>query len=124
MPRPRPAERRPDPPPLEADEPRVAAVGTVVFTAGLVAALVLRDRLAEAGLEWLVWSCVTGIVLGLVGSVYTRRRREALARGTVPAEREAHQPELPVRKPHTGTGQPAAEKPAPTGVPGQARPTR
>lgn len=124
MPRPRPAERRPDPPPLEADEPRVAAVGTVVFTVGLLASLAFRDRLAAAGLEWMVWSCVTGIVLGLVGSVYTRRRREALARGTVPAEREAHQPELPVRKPHTGAPQAGAGQPAASGVPGQSRPAR
>lgn len=101
MPSARYPDRRPDPDPLEADEPKVVAVGTALFTAALLALLLVRDRLEAAGTEWLIGSCVTGIVLGLVGLVYTRRRRDAVVRRRTP-ERDAVQPELPVRRPHRG----------------------
>jgi hypothetical protein len=99
VPRPRHADRRPDPEPLEADEPKVVAVGTVLFTVALLVLLLVRERLEAAGTEWLIGSSVTGIVLGLVGLVYTRRRRDALVRRRTP-ERDAVQPELPVSQPH------------------------
>lgn len=114
MSRDRHSDRRPDPEPLEADEPRVVAVGTGLFTVALLGLLAVRDRLEAAGTEWLIGSCVTGIVLGLVGLAYTRRRRDELVRRRVP-ERDAVQPELPVCQP-----QPA---PAPADRPDLAPPS-
>ena len=74
-------------------------VGTALFSVTLAVLLLSIGQLRANGTEWLVWSCVTGIVLGLVGLVYTRRRREALTRHAVPPERMARQPEPPVRRP-------------------------
>ncbi|WP_203230841.1 hypothetical protein, partial [Agromyces humi] len=34
-----------------------------------------------AGLGWLVWACVTGVVLGLVGLVVVQVIRRRIARG-------------------------------------------
>lgn len=98
MPR-RPRPVHPEPEPLEADEVKVAAVGTALFALTLLALLPFLDRLEAAGLDWLLWSCVTGIVLGLLGLVYTRRRRDRQARRDVLPEREARQPEPPVGRP-------------------------
>ena len=48
--------------------------GTIAWGVALVACLVLRDQLADTGRTWWLWVCVAGIVLGLAGVVFVRRR--------------------------------------------------
>jgi len=54
-------------------------VGTVVWGVALVVTLLLRDRLAEHGTQWWVWTCAVGFGLGLFGCWWVRRRRARLA---------------------------------------------
>jgi len=73
------SERRPDPAPARADARKAVLVGTLAWILALAAALAFRAPLQEAGLGWLVWAAVTGVVLGLIGLVVvqlTRRRRD------------------------------------------------
>ncbi len=75
-----PPPRRPDPPPLETNEVRVAYIGTAVWLAGLVLTLVFHDRLADHGHGDWVWIALCGFGLGLVAIRYFVRRRAALRR--------------------------------------------
>jgi len=52
-------------------------VGTAIWAVALLVATAMRDRLRAAGDGWWLWVCVTGLVLGLLGSVWVRRRRSA-----------------------------------------------
>lgn len=56
------------PPPLEGNDRRAAAIGTVVWAVALVVllALVLAGQLA-ASQHWWIWTCVTGVGLGVFG---------------------------------------------------------
>jgi hypothetical protein len=74
------AERRPDPEPARADARKALLVGTVAWILGLGATLIFRTQLVEAGLDWLVWACVTGAGLGLVGLVVVQGIRWRIAR--------------------------------------------
>ncbi|HEY8479465.1 MAG TPA: DUF2530 domain-containing protein [Spirillospora sp.] len=53
--------RRPDPPPLEVNEIKIAAVGTVAWAVAL-AVLFLVGLPPEN--RWWLWVCVAGIVIG------------------------------------------------------------
>jgi hypothetical protein len=72
-------ERRPDPPPLETDDVRIVAGGTVLWAVAFVVLLALRltDHEIHA---WWIEMCAAGALLGLVGVRYCVRRRNALAR--------------------------------------------
>lgn len=72
------APRRPDPEPLETDDVKVVALGTVLWAVALVAALLLRGRLDEDGRGSWVWVAAAGLALGLIGIRHVRRRRSAL----------------------------------------------
>ena len=63
-----------------ADAVLPVTVGTVAWAVALVVATLMRGRLRAAGDGWWIWVCVTGLVLGLLGSVWVRRRR-AVYRG-------------------------------------------
>lgn len=67
--------RRPDPAPIETHDLTVVTLGTVLWAAGLLAALVLRDRLGDDGRADWVWILAAGVFLGLVGIRHVRRRR-------------------------------------------------
>lgn len=69
-----PHERRPDPEPLPTDDRKAVLVGTVVWLVLLVAALVMRDALVEAGRAWWIWTCAAGAGLGLLGLAYLHHR--------------------------------------------------
>ena len=56
----------------------VVTVGTALWAVGLVATLVLHDRLSEHGNGDWVWIMAAGLFLGLVGIRHVRRRRTAL----------------------------------------------
>lgn len=65
--------------PLDVDGVGAVAVGTVAWTLALVACLVLRGPLADAGRGWWTWVCLAGALLGAAGYVFVRRRRTAYA---------------------------------------------
>ncbi|GLW63876.1 hypothetical protein Arub01_21200 [Actinomadura rubrobrunea] len=69
--------RRPDPPPLETDDVRVAAVGTVAWAVALAVLLIvgLPDEH-----RWWLWVCAAGIATGLFGIWYIPRLQRARAR--------------------------------------------
>jgi O-antigen/teichoic acid export membrane protein len=66
--------------PLDVDAVRTVQVGTALWAAALVVAVVQRHRLVDDGHQWWLWTCVAGLVLGLIGIVITTRRRARLAR--------------------------------------------
>lgn len=70
---------RPDPEPLELDDTRVVAVGTLLWLVALVALLVAALLGADVH-GWWVAMCACGAVLGLCGLRYVARRKQALRR--------------------------------------------
>jgi hypothetical protein len=75
---------------MESDDVLVITVGTALWAVGLVATLVLHDRLSEHGNGDWVWIMAAGLFLGLVGIRYVRRRRTALRAGqTDPSRTDA-----------------------------------
>ena len=69
------SERRPDPVPARADARKAALAGTAVWAVALVVSLVFRAQLVEAGLDWLMWAALVGMVLGVIGLVVVQLRR-------------------------------------------------
>ncbi|WP_249666156.1 DUF2530 domain-containing protein [Nocardioides faecalis] len=61
--------------PLDVDGVRTVQVGTVLFVVAFLALLPFWGRLEEAQNTWLLWMCLTGAGLGLIGSAYCKRRR-------------------------------------------------
>lgn len=73
------APRRPDPEPLELDDTRVVAVGTLLWLVALVALLV-ADLFGADVHGWWTAMCACGAVLGVCGLRYVARRKQAIAR--------------------------------------------
>lgn len=71
-------DHRPAPEPMETDEVRVVAAGTVLFAIGLVLTVVLHGRLEDDGRGDWVWIMACGVLLGLIGLRTVRRRRVTL----------------------------------------------
>jgi hypothetical protein len=71
--------RRPDPEPLELDDTRVVAAGTLAWLLALVA-LVVADLFGAEVHGWWLAMCGCGALLGVVGLRYVARRKQALAR--------------------------------------------
>ena len=74
------SERRPDPAPARADARKAVLVGTIAWLVALVVALVFRTQLEAAGLGWLLWAALTGLVLGVIGLVVVQLIRRRAAR--------------------------------------------
>jgi Protein of unknown function (DUF2530) len=74
------SERRPDPEPARADARKALLVGTAAWLVALVVALVVRAQLEDAGLGWLVWAALAGVVLGVIGLVVVQLIRRRIAR--------------------------------------------
>lgn len=70
----RSGDRRPDPAPLPTDDRRVVLVGTAIWAALFVVALIARPALVDRGHGWWVWTPLVGVALGLYGLRYLRRR--------------------------------------------------
>lgn len=72
--------RRPDPPPLETNDTIVVLLGTCLWAGALVvlAVLELTDRVEVHG--WWLGMCGYGILLGVFGLWFVRRRHQAIAR--------------------------------------------
>ena len=69
------SERRQDPPPVKTDDRKAILVGLVGWLLGLVGLLFFTGALAAAGHTWWLFTCATGIGLGLLALVYTNSRR-------------------------------------------------
>jgi len=68
------SERRTDPPPVKTDDRKAVFAGLVIWIVATVVYLLVYavGGTADAGV---VWTCTAGIGLGLIGLVYTERRR-------------------------------------------------
>jgi hypothetical protein len=71
--------RRAAPPPLEANDQLVAAVGTAAWAVALVILLILREQI-PADQRWWIWTCAAGLAMGLFGLWYVPRLKRARAR--------------------------------------------
>jgi Protein of unknown function (DUF2530) len=74
-------ERRPTPPPREADDRQVTATITTGWAIALVVLLVLRSEL-PADVRWWLWTCAIGVLMGLFGLWYVpllKRKRARMA---------------------------------------------
>jgi hypothetical protein len=74
--------RRPAPPPLEANDQLVTAVITAGWLIALIVLLAVRADIRPAD-RWWIWTCVTGLGLGVFGLLYVphlKRSRERAAR--------------------------------------------
>ena len=80
-------DRRPAPPPLEANDELVTAVITACWAIALLVLFLLRGELPEAS-RWWLWTCLAGFVMGLFGLWYVPRMKRSRARA---AERRAQQ---------------------------------
>ena len=63
------------------------AVGTAVWGLLFVIGLFLRPDLVDSGRGWWIWSAVSGVVLGVFGTLYLRRRQARILK------RAAQEPE-------------------------------
>jgi hypothetical protein len=77
--------RRPAPPPLEANDQLVTAVITAGWAIALVMLLIVYRQL-PSGQRWWIWTCASGLVMGLFGLWYVPRLKRT--RGGL-AERRA-----------------------------------
>jgi len=73
------SDRRPAPPPLEANDQLVTAVITAAWAVALVVVFFLRDQLPAGG-RWWLWTCLAGLVMGLFGLWYVPRMKRSRAR--------------------------------------------
>ena len=68
------SERRPDPEPVKTDDRKAMLVGMVLWIVGLAMLLLFIEPLNAAGNLWWLWTAVAGLVLGLIGLIYTQVR--------------------------------------------------
>jgi Protein of unknown function (DUF2530) len=74
--------RRPTPVPLEANDQMVNGVITAAWAVALITLLAVRTDIPPAD-RWWIWTCVTGLGLGIFGLLYVphlKRSRERAAR--------------------------------------------
>ena len=71
--------RRPSPDPLEANDQVVAAVITGGWVIALIVLLAVRTDIPASD-RWWIWTCVTGVGLGLFGLLYVPLLKRSRAR--------------------------------------------
>ena len=72
-------ETRPAPPPLEANDQLVTVTGTAGWALALIVLLIIRGKLPAAD-RWWIWTCATGLAMGLFALWYVPRFKRARAR--------------------------------------------
>jgi hypothetical protein len=77
--------RRASPEPLEANDQLVALVVTAAWAIALIVLLAVRTSIPASD-RWWIWTCVTGLGLGLFGLAYVPYLKRSRARA---AERRA-----------------------------------
>ena len=86
---------RPEPPPpLEANDQLVAGSVTAGWAVALIVLLIVRGSL-PADARWWIWTCVTGLVMGLFGLWYVPRLKRGRERAA--ARRAAAQSDQPAQ---------------------------
>jgi len=73
------SDRRPAPPPLEANDRVVTWAGIAAWTAALVVLLAVREEIPPSD-RWWIWTCVTGIGLGVFALLYIPRLKRSRER--------------------------------------------
>jgi drug/metabolite transporter (DMT)-like permease len=76
------SDRRPAPPPLEANERLVTWAGIAAWAVALIVLLAVREHIPPSD-RWWIWTCVAGIGLGVFALFYIpylHRSRERAAR--------------------------------------------
>ena len=68
--------------PLEINGITAVIVGTIVWTVATVIMILMRDQLEASGRGNWVWICACGVLLGLLGIRYTRRRAARIAKSS------------------------------------------
>ena len=68
--------------PLEVNGITAVIVGTIVWTVATVIMILMRDQLEASGRGNWVWICACGVLLGLLGIRYTRRRAARIAKSS------------------------------------------
>ncbi|WP_433466778.1 DUF2530 domain-containing protein [Spirillospora sp. CA-128828] len=69
--------RRPDPPPMQTNDVRIAAAGTAAWAVALVVLLIVGLPSDD---RWWLWVCGAGVVIGLFAMWYTPRLQAGRAR--------------------------------------------
>jgi hypothetical protein len=72
-------DRRPAPPPLEANDELVTGIITAGWAVALLVVFLLRGDL-PAGMRWWVWTCLAGLVMGIFGLWYVPRHKRGQTR--------------------------------------------
>ncbi len=93
--------RRPAPPPKEADDRLVTAVGTACWAVALAVLLVFRSAL-PGDARWWLWTCTAGLVMGLFALWYVpflKNRRAWLAARHAHAAEPSEPAEPPLPEP-------------------------
>lgn len=70
------SERRPDPAPLATDDRKAMLVGLAAWVVALILVLFFFGAASDAGNGWWLWTCVAGIIIGVLGLIYTQARRK------------------------------------------------
>ena len=70
------SERRPDPAPVQTDDRKAFLVGIAGWVLGLAVFIVLLPTLTADGHTWWLWTCVAGLVIGLIGLLWTHWRQK------------------------------------------------
>ena len=82
------------PPPLEANDQLVTGSITAGWAVALIVLLIVRSSL-PADARWWIWTCVTGLVMGLFGLWYVPRFKRGRSRAA--ARRAAAQSDQPAQ---------------------------
>jgi Protein of unknown function (DUF2530) len=81
--------------PVDVDGVRAVTAGTVAWAVALVALLPFADRLRQAGADWWLWTCLTGVVLGILGVGYCVYRRARLRKAGASAQPRSRSRSVP-----------------------------
>ena len=68
--------------PLEINGITAVTVGTIIWTVATVIMVLMRNQLQASGRSNWIWICACGVLLGLIGIRYTRRRAARIAKAS------------------------------------------